>query len=96
MSSNRLARLQAKLARIDARIANIEKAYPTICQYKQYNHAFGTVSTAYQEFGPVANEYHRLLNTKDELEDEIDDLTGNGGGSTSVAAFGNPRTSNNA
>lgn len=84
---SKLSRLQAKLTRIDARIANIEAAYPKICEYKQYSVGHGKISTAYQEFGPVAHEYHRLLSLKDATEDVIDELQGDDSAATAVAVF---------
>ena len=88
---SKLTRLQSRLTKVTARIADIENAYPTIAQYKSYSKGFGEVSTTYQEFGPIASEYHRLLDQQMALEDEIDELTNSGNSTTSVAAF---RTTN--
>ena len=82
----KLDRLQSRLTKVQARISNIESAYPTIVKYKGYSHNFGETRTDYQQFGPVADEYQRLLMQEEALEDRIEELQGTGG-STTVAAF---------
>lgn len=81
---SKLTRLQSQLSKIQARIADIETHYPTIVRYKSYSHNFGEASAAYQEFGQVAQEYRRLLADEEALQDRIDELQGDGGGSAVV------------
>jgi hypothetical protein len=84
---SKLTRLQASLAKIDARILEVEVAYPLIVKVKSYSKGFGEVSTTYQEFGAVAGEYRRLLAAKDQLEDQIAELSESESGGSAVAEF---------
>jgi len=83
---SKLTRLQTKLTRIENRITEIEAAYPTIVKYKSYSFNFNEASAAYQDFGAVAQEYMKLLSEKDAIEDRIDEINGDDGGSA-VSAF---------
>lgn len=84
---SKLTRLQAKLVKIEARVTEIEAAYPSIVKYKSYSHNFGEIQTSYQEFGPVAAEYRRLLTEQDALEDQIEELSGDEEGRSHVVEF---------
>lgn len=86
---SKLTRLAATLAKVQARIANIEASYPTLAQYKSYSKGFGELSTTYQDFGPIANEYRSLLAQEEALQEQIDALNGTESASY-VAAFSQP------
>lgn len=89
MSTAKLARLQTRLAAIDSRIAEVVAAYPTLAKVKSYSQGFGAVSTTYQVFSGVADEYHRLLSEKERLEAEIEALqTAEDSGSYAVQFYG--------
>lgn len=84
---SKLSRLQATLVKVEARIVEIEAAYPTLAKYKAYSKGFGEVSTTYQEFGPVAKEYARLLEQQTALNDQIAELQDSENGGSYVASF---------
>ena len=86
---SRLTRLATRLASVQARIANIEAAYPTLAKHKSYSKGFGELSSTYQDFGPLANEYRLLLEQEEALSEQIDILNGTETGS-SVASFTEP------
>jgi len=87
---SRLTRRQAELTAVDARIAEIVVAYPALAKVKSYSQGFGAISTTYQDFGPLAAEYRMMLDRKEWLEGEIDELTDGDDGGSSVASFRNP------
>lgn len=84
---SRLTRLQTRLAKVQSRISEIEDAYPTLAKHKSFSRGFGEVSSTYQDFGPLADEYHRLLQLEEALEEEIAEWQESESGSTYVAAF---------
>jgi hypothetical protein len=84
---SKLSRLQTKLTKVQARITEIEAAYPTISKFLGYSSGQGQLSTQYQQFGPVAQEYRQLLTLQESIEDQIAAFGDDDDSGSAVAAF---------
>jgi hypothetical protein len=80
---SRATRAAAELVKINARIAEIEAVYPDILASKAGGKGSNTYSN--QDFRQVADEYQRLLNRADSLQELIEADAGNESASVAVA-----------
>ena len=78
--------LTNRLAKVEARIAEIEAEYANIIKIKSYGRNYNATQTAYQEFGAVAKEYRELLDDQERLSIRLDEIDDSSGGSF-LAAF---------